>query len=422
MNPSASLAFSALGQRAAPTVIARLMTAALENPQLLSLAVGFTDSATLPVEAFRSAATALAARAGAPEHLQYGTNQGRPLLREQIAARIGRAEGWPEGQARADQVVVGNGSQQLLYLAVQVLCDPGDILLVDRPSYFVFLEMLRGLGVEARTLPVDAAGRLDLPALATALGRWRAAGETGRIKGVYFVSYYANPSGRTLAEDEKRGLARALAGQGLVVPVIEDAAYREMSFSGTTAERSVLALEEWAVFPRLYAGTLTKPFATGLKVGYGCCPDDAWREKMLQAKAHHDFGTANFNQAVLEQVLRDGAFDVHLARIRPSYAAKMRVLHAALVEGGLAEAGWRWRQPGGGLYLWVTAPAGMDLDLDAAFFRECVAAGVLYVPGALCYGDTPERNTARLSFGVLAEAELREAARRFCGVARRFGP
>ena len=266
MNPAAPLSFSALGRRATPTVIARLMSAALENSQLLSLAVGFTDNTTLPVEAFRSAVESLTRRTGAPEYLQYGTNPGRPLLREQIAARIGRAEGWAAGQARADRIIVGNGSQQVLYLAVQVLCDPGDILLVDRPSYFVFLEMLRGLGVEARTLPVDAAGRLDLRAVAAALHRWRAAGDLGRIKGVYFVSYFSNPSGRTLGEDEKRGLARVLAAQGLVVPAIEDAAYREMSFAGATAERSVLALEEWAAFPRLYAGTLTKPIATGLKV------------------------------------------------------------------------------------------------------------------------------------------------------------
>jgi 2-aminoadipate transaminase len=94
----------------------------------------------------------------------------------------------------------------------------------------------------------------------------------------------------------------------------------------------------------------------------------------------------------------------------------MQVLQAALVEGGLRARGWTWTPPRGGLYLWLRAPAGTDLGLDSAYFHACVAAGVLYVPGELCYGDAPDRNTARLTFGVLAEDELREAARRFCSV------
>ncbi len=419
MTDSCPISYSALGRRVAPTAIARLMSSALENPRLLSLAVGFTDNATLPVEPFRSAVEALTRRAGSPEYLQYGTNEGRPLLRAQIAERIARAEGWPADRVAADQILVGNGSQQILYLAAQVLCEPGDILLLDRPSYFVFLEMLQGLGIEVRTIPTAADGRFDLPALEEVLARWRQSGELARIRGVYFVSYFSNPSGRTLGEDEKRGLARVLAAQGVVVPVIEDAAYREMGFAGPSAVPSVLALEEWAAFPRLYAGTLTKPFATGLKIGYGCCTDETWRAKMLHAKAGQDFGSANLPQAVLEEVLGNGAFEAHLGLICAEYARKMGVLHEALLAGGLAEAGWRWRRPEGGLYLWLTAPAGFDLGGDGAFFRACVEAGVLYVPGELCFGDAPERNTARLSFGVLAETDLREAARRFCTVAAR---
>ncbi len=417
MSESRPISFSAFGRRVAPTAIARLMKSALENPRLLSLAVGFTDNATLPVEPFCAAVEALARRPGAPEFLQYGTNQGRPLLRERIAARVSRAEGWPADRIAADQIIIGNGSQQILHLAAEVLCEPGDILLIDRPSYFVFLEMLRGLGIEVRTLPVDGAGHLDLAALEASIVRWRASGELARIRGVYFVSYFSNPSGRTLGIDEKRGLAQVLAAEGLVVPVIEDAAYREMGFTGAQPVPSVLALEEWAAFPRLYAGTLTKPFATGLKIGYGCCTDETWRAKMLHAKAGQDFGSANFNQAVLEEVLGNGAFDAHLAQICAGYATKMQVLHEALLAGGLADRGWRWDRPRGGLYLWLTAPAGLDLGGDGAFFRACVEAGVLYVPGELCYGDAPVRNTARLSFGVLAAEELREAARRFCAVA-----
>ncbi|HQF38668.1 MAG TPA: PLP-dependent aminotransferase family protein [Opitutaceae bacterium] len=417
MSATPPISFSALGRRAAPPIIARLMTAALENSQLLSLAAGFTDNATLPVEPFGAAVAALTAAGGSSEPLQYGTNQGRPGLRRLLAERLAHEEGWPADRVNPARVLVTNGSQQALYLAMQALCDPGDIVLVDRPSYFVFLEMLRGLGVEARSLPVGVDGRLDLPALDALLAGMGRDGSARRVKAVYVIGYFANPSGRSLDTEEKRGLARTLTAHGLVVPTIEDAAYRQMAFDGAAGAPSLLALPEWDAFPKLYAGTLTKPFATGLKVGYGICTAPEWLARMLHVKGHHDFGSANLNQAVLERVLADGTFDAHLARIRPAYERKMQVLHGALVEGGLAARGWSWPQPRGGLYLWLTAPAGMDLGIDSAFYRACVAGGVLYVPGELCYGDAAAKNTARLTFGVLAEAELREAARRFCAVA-----
>ena len=141
---------------------------------------------------------------------------------------------------------------------------------------------------------------------------------------------------------------------------------------------------------------------------------------MMHVKGHHDFGTAHFNQAVLERVIVAGGLDAQLAVIRPVYLRKMRALHEALTQGGLVGLGWRWQVPSGGLYLWLSAPAGIDTGLDSAFCRACVAAGVLYVPGKLCFGDDASRNFIRLSFGVLGENDLAEAGARFVAVAKRF--
>jgi 2-aminoadipate transaminase len=179
----------------------------------------------------------------------------------------------------------------------------------------------------------------------------------------------------------------------------------------------VLALPAWEKFPRLYLSTLTKPFATGLKVGWGVCTDADWLARMLHIKGHHDFGTANFTQAVCEHTLATGGLDAQLAVSRPAYARKMRALHDALASSGLSRLGWHWREAEGGLYLWLEAPAALDTGLDSPFCRACVEAGVLYVPGELCFGDTAPKNFIRLSYGVLAEPELAEAARRFAGVA-----
>ena len=396
------------------------MTVALENPRLLSLAAGFTDNRTLPVAAVQAAMDSLAARSGEPEYLQYGANQGRPALRTLLAGRLLTHEPRLDADAVNRGFFITNGSQQALYLAMQVLCDPGDIVLVDRPSYFVYLEMLAGLGVQARSLPLDEAGRIDVDALRRLLEGMRARGELQRLKAVYFVSYFSNPSARSLEETEKNGIAEALAEAGAIVSVVEDAAYRELYYETPPAALSVLSLPAWAAFPRLYLSTLTKPFASGLKVGYGTCTDAGLLEKMMHVKGHHDFGTAHFNQAVLEQVLAVGGLDAQLAVIRPVYRRKMRLLHEVLTQGGLAGLGWRWQVPGGGLYLWLSAPADIDTGLDAAFCRACVEAGVLYVPGELCFGDDAPRNFIRLSFGVLGEKDLAEAGGRFVAVAKRF--
>lgn len=418
-------AFSDLGRRAQPPTIAKLMTLALENPRLLSLAAGFTDNQTLPVDLVNAASATLAReQAVDPEHLQYGANQGRPGLRRQLAQLLLAHEPALAGDpvATESRFFITNGSQQALYLAMQVLGNPGDIVLVDRPSYFVFLEMLQGLGLQARSLPVAADGSLDRPALRQLLTTMRTDGSAARIKAVYFVSYFSNPSGHSLTAAEKILLAEELIAADLVVPAIEDAAYRDMYFHTPHPAPSILGLPAWSAFPRLYTSTLTKPFATGLKTGYGTCTDPEWLGKMLHVKGHHDFGSAHFNQAVCEHALASGAFTTHLReKLRPAYARKMCALHDALIAGGLRERGWRWAEPTGGLYLWLEAPATLNTGLASPFCRACVEAGVLYVPGELCFGDAPAKSYIRLSYGVLNETNLREAARRFCTQAARFG-
>jgi 2-aminoadipate transaminase len=412
-----AIPLSQLGRRATPSTIARLMAMALEQPDLLSLAAGFTDNATLPVAAVSAAVETLAARPGEPDFLQYGTNQGRPPLRRLLAARLAAMEPALDAGRLEQQMLVTNGSQQALYLAMQTLCDPGDIVLVDRPSYFVFLEMLAGMGVRAVSLPVDHDGVIDKAALDARLTELGRAGEKGRVKAVYFVSYFSNPSARSMAETEKTAIAETLSRHGLLVPVVEDAAYRELYFDQPHAARSVLSLEAWREFPKLYLSTLTKPFATGLKTGWGVCTDNTWLAAMLNAKGHHDFGTANFNQSVYENILAGDGFNLHLEKIRPAYARKMHVLHGALESAGLGAGGWRWAVPKGGLYLWLEAPRGLDTGLESAFCRTCVKTGVLYVPGELCFGDDVPKNFVRLSFGVLGGDGLREAGRRFAAVA-----
>ncbi len=420
-----ALKLSDLGGRARPPAITQLMSAALETPGLLSLAAGFTDNRLLPVAEVREAVEELEmiakARPGGAEHLQYGTNAGRCELRARLAERLLKQDGAPcideNALAKtAEQVFVTNGSQQALYLAIQTLCEPGDIVLVDRPSYFVFLELLAGLGVRPKSMPVLEDGSLDVFALEALLKGLQVNGERRLLKAVYFVSWFANPSGRSWSRREKELLAETLRRHDCIVPIIEDGAYRDLGFldKDAWAQSSILGDSIWVDFPRLYTGTLTKPFATGLKVGYGVCDNAMWRQAMLSVKGHQDFGSANLNQAIAEKVLYNGGFERRLTMLRSAYRKKRDVLDEVLRNGGLVERGWRWNIPEGGLYLWLTGPAQVDTRGHGQIWRSALAEGVLYVPGDLCFGDAPQCNTLRLSYGVLNEADLSEAGRRLC--------
>ncbi|MDP4610663.1 MAG: PLP-dependent aminotransferase family protein [Opitutales bacterium] len=419
-DPQPPIAFSKIGREIQSPVIVDLMARALANPELLSLAAGFTDNAVLPRELVARFASELTQAGLADEPLQYGQNQGRARLRELSCEVIASHPGEQAVAFDPSNMFITNGSQQALYLAVQALCDPGDIVLVEEPSYFVCLEMLKGLGLRPIGIPCDDAGAIIPEAMAALLRDLDAAGERARVKAVYLVSYFCNPSSRSLEADEKRAVAKVLLDAGYIVPVMEDAAYRELFFEEAHPAASIISMLEFAPFPKLYLGTYTKPFATGLKVGYGYCTHSEWLGKILGIKGHQDFGSAHFNQALIERVLEEGLYEGHLAGIRKHYARKAQVLEGELLAGGLKELGWRWETPKGGLIIWARAPIGSDLRMESEFCQRCIEQGVLYVPGDLCFSSGEPWHCARLASGALPEDRLIEAAQRFVAVAKQM--
>lgn len=414
---------SRLGERLAANepVITRLMRDALSRPGLLSLAAGFTDNVLLPVELVELSIERLGSSLSSREHLQYGINQGRPGLREAVLKLLAGYPGEAELDLTPDHVLITNGSQQALYMSAQLLCDPGDIVLVEPPSYFVFLEVLKGLGIRSRSLPVTDEGHIDIGRLAQRFDVWNRTGELRRVKMLYLMGTYANPSSRSWRESDKRALGDFLRQAPISVPVIEDMAYRDLYFQNPHPARSVLSLPEWKGHPALYAGTFTKPFATGMKIGYVASRHKDWIERLARIKGHQDFGSSNFTQAIIEDVLARGDFQRHLAAIRPAYERKMKILDEALRDEGLESLGWRWERPDGGLLLWLLAPEGFDTSDGSPFYKACLEEGVFYVPGDLCFAEGTPKNAVRLSYGVLDPEELHEAARRFVAAAQRVG-
>ncbi len=437
-------ALSALGQRATEPPISWLMHAALSRPKLISLAAGFTDNTSLPVTEARKALNQVlrSPQTGRPA-LQYGFTAGDTSLRQLTAEylrkldakAVGVMESWNDGVTKPtihqsinpsiyspDRLLITSGSQQLLYLIAEALCDEGDILLVEDPTYFVFLGILQNRGLHARAVRLERDG-IDLAHLEKVLALLKRRGELRRVKFFYLVSYFQNPTGVTTSFKKKRGLLKLLKkfepAAGHPIYLVEDAAYRGLRFAGNDVP-SALAVPG-AAERVIYAGTFSKPFATGVRVGYGILPQTLFAT-VKHIKGNHDFGTSNLLQHLIARALASGIYERHVARLQKRYAHKARVMKLAIKKHFPPAVEW-W-EPEGGLYFWARLPKAVPTGIKSMVFSTALKNDVLYVPGAICYADDPARrkpnHEMRISFGNASESDIRQGIRRLGKVLRRF--
>ena len=248
-------ALSAVGRRTPEPPISWLMQAALARARLISLAAGFTDNPSLPVAETRAALNQIlrSPKTGQPA-LQYGSTAGDPILRKLTASHLRkldvqsssssfsslerksrtRTKDEDEKIYSPERLLITSGSQQLLYMTAEALCDEGDVVLVEDPTYFVYLGILQSRGLRARGVRLERDG-LDLAHLEKVLQSLKRSGDLPRVKLLYLIGYFQNPTGVTTSFEKKRGLLKLLKqferAAGHPIYLLEDAAYRELSFS-----------------------------------------------------------------------------------------------------------------------------------------------------------------------------------------------
>ena len=324
---------SAASSRTEPPVISEFMQTALANPGLVSLAAGFVDQQSLPHEVTaRVASEVLGDPVEGRRALQYGTTIGDAGLRRELVSLLEKNERVTPGTFASilPRVVVTTGSAQLLYLVAEALLDPGDIVLVEAPTYFVFLGVLETRGARAIGIEIDEGG-MKLDSLESTLAGLEARGELDRVKLIYTVSEHSNPSGISLAED-RRGplvdLARRWSKRQRIY-ILEDAAYRGLNYEGDEPSSA------WRHDPEgetvILARTFSKTFSPGMKLGFGVLPAELV-EPVISLKGNHDFGTTNLTQQILSRVLAEGHYDRHLRGLIGMYRRKRDVMLAALEE------------------------------------------------------------------------------------------
>jgi len=435
---------SKLGRRTELPPISWLMQTALTRPKLISLAAGFTDNSTLPVEISRKLLNDIlrSPKTGQPA-LQYGITAGEMNLRTLTARHLHKLDFQPSSSSSSsssfktksrmkdeedksyspDHVIITGGSQQLLYMTLEAICDEGDIILVEDPTYFVFLSILQSRGIKARGVKLERDG-IDLVHLEKVLERLKKSGELRRVKALYLVTYFQNPTGATTSLTKKSATLKLLKrferAAGHPIYLIEDAAYRELRFDHGADVPTALTLPG-AAERVIYTGTYSKPYAPGARVGFGILPEDIFTV-VQRIKGNHDFGSANLLQQLLAGALASGLYDKHVAKVRQNYARKARVMKSALTEHFPANVEiW---ESGGGLYFWARLPDGISAGVKSKVFQAALKADVLYVPGELCYADDPSRakpdHEMRISFGSASEENIRKGIARLGKELKKF--
>jgi 2-aminoadipate transaminase len=325
--------------------------------------------------------------------LQYGATQGFEPLRSAVLPALAR---YGICGTAADVHVSTGGSGGLNNVCMAVL-DPGDVVAVERPTYAPAVKVFRAYGAEVVDVACDADGMIP-EALDTLL-------RARRLKLVYLLPTFQNPSGRTMPAARRVAVAEILRRHDVLA--IEDDVYGALRYSGTPVPALAAAAPERVV----YLGSVSKLLAPAMRTGIAVLPP-ALLTTVLALKQGIDMQTSTYTQALVTVFLTDGHAAGHVARLRASYGERLDILDAALTEH-LPE-GYAWRRPDGGMFLWLEGPATLDAGraLPAA-----LDAGVAYVPGE-AFHVTPAdgRRALRLSFASLPAERIDEGVRRLAAV------
>jgi len=329
--------------------------------------------------------------------LQYGSGQGDPALREQILDVLA-----PVGvESHPDDIIVTAGSQMALDLVVRVVCDPGDVVLVEAPTYITALSVFSSYQCEVIHVPMDADG-LQPDALRETITGVRAQGK--QVKLVYSIPSFQNPGGVTQTPERRRAILDVVTSENVLL--LEDDPYGLLSFDGTVP-RAIRADDSEAV---IYLGTFSKTIAAGLRVGWAVAPHGV-REKLVLANETAMLCPSNLTQMIITEYLSTSPWLDQVKVFRELYRERRDALIESLAL--YMPAGTTWTVPTGGFYSWIDLPPGVDAT---AMLPRAVAARVAYVPGTGFFADGQGANALRLSYCYPKPDRIAEGVRRLAQV------
>jgi len=362
---------------------------------VITFSGGFPDPQTFPAGVLAEISGRLLAEDAAVA-LQYSATEGLASLRSYLAGRLELLEGLRPGPG---ELMVTSGGIDCMELLAKSLIDPGDVVIVEAPTYLGAIMAFRGYEADVRAVPMDAGGmRVD------ALDDLLRGGL--RPKVVYTIPDHQNPTGLSLAADRRPALAALARRYGFLI--LEDVAYRELGFDDARPPSL------WTLAPDMVvqAGTFSKIFFPGVRLGWAAGPP-VIIDQLCTAKQNSDQCSGALGQRMLEEYGHGGHLDAQLIASRALYERRAGLITRALAEH--MPAGTTWTTPRGGFFTWLTLPEGVD---TVALTPAARAAKVAYVPGRPFYTDGSGTRQLRLAYSRVADDLISEGVRRLADLTR----
>lgn len=389
---------SELGRRLQPNAI-RKLTLLLGSKEVISFAAGAPSFETFPLEELAEIAARVIRERGRSA-LQYGPTRGQSALVESIAHLL-RSRGI-EG-CKPSHIVMTTGSQQGLDLISRVILDPGDVAMVELPSYIGGIIALHNARAEMVGVRQDDGG-IVIADLREKIDRARSEGR--RVKCIYTIPNFQNPSGVTLAAERRNDLIDIADEHDLLI--VEDDAYFDLYFTEDASRLVPLA----ALRPDrvVYLGTFSKVLAPGLRTAWLRAPEEIATRVEL-AKEGADLSSSVLDQAIVIEAIREGLIERRLPELRRFYQVRCAAMLDALER--FAPDGSRWTKPIGGFFILMELAAGIDAT---AMLPEAIESGVAYVPGQPFFVDGSGANTLRLAYSKESTEAIADGVERMCRV------
>lgn len=368
----------------APSAIREIFKS-LTDPEIIAFAAGNPAAESFPVDFIREA-TARILRDSPTSALQYGITEGQPSLRAATKKRL--ADVFGIGREFDDTVIV-TGGQQGIELACKTMCNEGDTVIAEDPSFIGALNAFRSNGAKVVGVELEDDG-MDPDKLEAVLKA------EPNAKLLYVIPTFHNPMGITTSPEKRRAIYALAKRYGVMI--LEDNPYGELRFAGKDVPTFKSMDEDGIV---IYCGSYSKVFSSGLRLGFVCAPKPVL-SKMIVAKQVEDVHTNVLAQLVCESFVTSDLFEGHLESIRTLYRRKCGLMLSEM--DGCFPDDVKYTRPEGGLFLWCTLPERIELN---AFVKAALERKVAVVPGtAFNCSPTASSNSFRMNYSTPSDEQI----------------
>ncbi len=354
---------------------------------IYSFAGGYPSADTFPLEEIGQTMSEVIGIYGG-QAFQYGATQGVMQLREAVADRYG---------VPVERVQITSSSQQGIDVCTRVLVDPGDVILTSSPSYLGALQSFRSYRADIRGVAHLTGIDVFRRAYEDTIASVKAEGK--KIKFLYMIPDFQNPSGESLTLVERKMLVELARKYGFLI--VEDSPYRELRYEGEPVP-TMYSIDPDVV---IHLGSFSKIFAPGFRLGWAIAHPDIL-DKIYVCKQSLDLCPPVFDQYVAAEFLRSGRLDANLSASIELYKGKRDLLLSLLEQ--YMPSGVHWTHPEGGLFLFLTMPEGFDA---VKFYDKALDAGVAYVAGEFFHPDGSGKNTMRMNFSFMSHQRIVEGVK-----------